>query len=56
MSDPVDDLAYELALAAFDFYAGPDEVWNDRMHFKVPILYYRLLAATAIDFLEKDVT
>lgn len=48
----IEELAYVLARATFNFHAGPDEEWNERQDFKVPVLYYEMLARTAIEFIE----
>ena len=49
----IEDLAYYLARTAFEINADLDEEWNDRQHFKVPVMYYTALAKAAIDFIEE---
>jgi uncharacterized protein (UPF0335 family) len=43
-----EEIARALAVAHFDFSREPDEEWNERQNFKVPILYYKALARVAI--------
>ena len=54
MTNRVDELARLLAEKAFEFHREPDEEWNERLHFKVPILYYKLLAEEAIEFCDRS--
>lgn len=49
----IEDLARHLARKAFEFHAGPDEEWNERADFKVPISYYLMLAQAATEFIEE---
>lgn len=48
-----EELAYRLAKTAFDFHADPDDEWNERQDFKVPVLYYLALAREALSYMEE---
>jgi hypothetical protein len=45
-------LAYALARESFEFH-GWDEEWDDRQHFRVPIMYWLAIADKAIEFIEE---
>lgn len=43
-----EEIARALAVAHFEFSQEPDEEWDERQNFKVPILFYMALARVAI--------